>query len=57
MNLLTSIMRRLPEFWFDAMVLTGFGMCFYGLYLCWPPLAWIICGAALIWYGLASSGE
>lgn len=36
----------------ELFTLGGLGMAFYGLHLWWPPLAWMIGGAALLWLGL-----
>ena len=36
----------------DTLVLMGVGMVFWGLYLWWPPLAWMLVGTFLIIIGI-----
>lgn len=38
----------------DAIAFGGLGMLGYGLYLIYPPSAWIVCGGVLFWLGARS---
>lgn len=36
----------------DTLTLIGIGMTFWGLYLWWPPLAWMVIGIFLVVLGV-----
>ena len=41
----------------DVAIMIGTGMVFFGLYLIYPPAAYIVIGAGIIYIGFPTGGE